>query len=330
MLALAAGQLLAGTLPPTPPGQPLEGPGSAQIVSRGMARLAVGKGQRGGWVFVPTDPTPGKAPVIVFCHGWGAVWPYGYMAWVRHLVERGYVVIWPRYQADALTPPRTFLPNAIAGVHAALDELHRRGVATDLERVVVAGHSAGAMVGAGMAATASQAGLPPFLAVMCVEPGKSNHSGKRPIPLAKLGSMPASTLLLVVVEEDDRVVGLHDGYRIYEESTQVPPDNKNLLEMFSDSHGSPRLIANHFAPSAIESAGGPNRKPLLPVAPRWAANTGVVDALDYYGTWKLLDALTDAAFYGRNRETALGGTEKQLYMGRWSDGAPVKPMKVLR
>ena len=56
---------------------------------------------------------------------------------------------------------------------------------------------------------------------------------------------------------------------------------------------------------------------------------GTTDALDYYGTWKLLDALTDAAFYGKNRKYALGDTPEQRYMGKWSDGTPVKELKVL-
>ena len=48
------------------------------------------------------------------------------------------------------------------------------------------------------------------------------------------------------------------------------------------------------------------------------------DALDFYGYWKLFDALSDAAFYGRNREFALGNTPDYCYMGTWSDGRPVR------
>ena len=53
------------------------------------------------------------------------------------------------------------------------------------------------------------------------------------------------------------------------------------------------------------------------------------DALDFYGFWKLFDALTDAAFHGRNREYALGNTPQQRYMGAWSDGRPVTELVVL-
>src|SRR5208283_5123642 len=50
------------------------------------------------------------------------------------------------------------------------------------------------------------------------------------------------------------------------------------------------------------------------------------DAHDFYSFWKLFDALTDAAFYGTNREYALGGTPQQTFMGCWSDGTPVNPL----
>jgi hypothetical protein len=53
-----------------------------------------------------------------------------------------------------------------------------------------------------------------------------------------------------------------------------------------------------------------------------------VNALDFYGTWKLFDGLTDAAFYGQNRNSALGNTPEQRFMGVWSDGVPVKELKV--
>ncbi|HLP06848.1 MAG TPA: hypothetical protein VK178_01690, partial [Opitutaceae bacterium] len=50
------------------------------------------------------------------------------------------------------------------------------------------------------------------------------------------------------------------------------------------------------------------------------------NALDYYGTWRLFDALCAAAFENKFREIALGGGAAQLDMGQWSDGTPVKPL----
>jgi hypothetical protein len=77
------------------------------------------------------------------------------------------------------------------------------------------------------------------------------------------------------------------------------------------------LEATHMAPVAPEALpdGGASRlfKP---------------DALDWYGLWKLFDGLTDAAFYSKNRDYALGNTAEQRFMGVWSDGVPVKELLV--
>lgn len=54
-----------------------------------------------------------------------------------------------------------------------------------------------------------------------------------------------------------------------------------------------------------------------------------INALDY-GLWKLFDGLTDAAFFGKNRQYALGNTPEMRYMGKWSDGVPVKELKVVQ
>jgi hypothetical protein len=62
--------------------------------------------------------------------------------------------------------------------------------------------------------------------------------------------------------------------------------------------------------------------------PRREALEARVDAVDYYGLWKLFDALCDAAFYGRNRRYALGNTLQQRFMGFWSDGKVVKQLFV--
>jgi pimeloyl-ACP methyl ester carboxylesterase len=94
----------------------------------------------------------------------------------------------------------------------------------------------------------------------------------------------------------------------------------------SDSHG-PSLGATHAAPVV------PRQGDARALAQETVSNRAMidlirlkrshVDALNYYGYWKLFDALTDAAFYGTNREYALGNTPQQRFMGVWSDGTPV-------
>jgi hypothetical protein len=53
-----------------------------------------------------------------------------------------------------------------------------------------------------------------------------------------------------------------------------------------------------------------------------------LDALDWYGTWKLTDALLACVFAGAWCEHAFGNTPEQRFMGTWSDGVPVTELQV--
>ncbi len=116
----------------------------------GVRRYEIGQGPRSYWLFEPDRPRPNTAPVVVFLHGWFAVNPGFYGAWIDHLVRHGHVVIFPRYQNDVGTLPQDFLPNAMAAIHDALGVLAvgmDHGVAhvrPDTRRFALIGHSAGA------------------------------------------------------------------------------------------------------------------------------------------------------------------------------------------
>jgi len=313
-----------------PPTQPAHGPGGADYAHARVEAREVRGGAQGWWLFTPLDPVPASAPVVVFCHGWGALDPKGYRAWIDHIVRRGNIVVWPNYQDSLRTPGAQFLPNALAGVRAAFADLDAGGarIRPDFQKVAIVGHSAGGLLSAEIAAAADAEHLPRFRAVMPVQPGDGSRNGTRPasIPSSDLTPLPASTLLLVVVGADDDFAFEQPGLRIYDATTRVPHANKNVLELETDRHGSPALVANHFAPAAPAAARAPREHALL----RRFEHAGAIDAMDWFGTWKLFDALTDAAFYGRERAVALGGGAAQTSMGAWSDGVPVTPLRVLR
>ena len=55
---------------------------------------------------------------------------------------------------------------------------------------------------------------------------------------------------------------------------------------------------------------------------------GALDAFDWYGTWKFLDALMSCSFAGKDCVYATGNTPQQRFMGKWSDGVPVTAAQV--
>jgi len=310
-----------------PPPQPAHGPGGSDYAHAGII-ASTREGAQGWRLFTPTGPAPASAPVVVFCHGWGALDSKNYQAWIDHLVRRGNIVIWPNYQDSLLTPAAKFLPNAVAGVRGALASLpETRGLLhADLRRVAVVGHSAGGVLAAELAAVAKAEGLPELRAVMAVEPGDGSQGGKRraSVPLVDLAPMPATTRLLVMVGADDHRAFEELGLHIYDGARAVPAAQKNVLEMRSDRHGQPPLIANHSVPAGTFD-GHPQRRALLADF----EHAGVVDALDF-ALWKHFDALADCAFFGRDCNIALGGGAAQTAVGNWSDGVEVIPLRVLR
>jgi hypothetical protein len=167
---------------------------------------------------------------------------------------------------------------------------------------------------------------------MSVEPGSFvvGHENVA-MPLADFGQIPSTTLMLVVVGADDDFVGDVDAKRIFSQIPQIPLQNKDFVTVVSDAHGEPPLIANHIAPTARDDeldAHEGGEIGLFGEGIREKQEIGRVDALDYCGFWKLFDALIDAAFNGKNRNSALGNTRDQRYMGRWPDGTPVKELLV--
>jgi hypothetical protein len=249
-------------------------------------------------------------------------------------VRRGNIVVYPRYQEQRKYPTTLITQNAIQAVRDAIDYLGNGDhVKPQLNHFAIAGHSAGGVVTANMAALARESGLPEPKAVMCVEPG---NTWKKPeiisIPLADLSKISADTLLLAVSGEDDHLARDIDARRIFNESVNVAPENKNYIVVRTDTYGRVPLRADHFAPCSFnnkydsgESLGLLDADQEFPAFERGPA---AENALDYYAYWKLFDALTDAAFYRKNRQFALGNTQQQRNMGQWSDGRPVRELLV--
>jgi len=322
----------------TPPSQPQTGPGGKQYLHSGVIKNRYGKGGQEYWIFEPDSPKPRSAPVIIFLHGWGGMNPLYYGAWLDHLVKRGNIVVYPRYQTNLLTPIREFLPNTLHAIKDAISRLQTEPghVSPDLNKFAAVGHSLGGLLAANVSALANESSLPRVAAVMGVEPGITEDPIN--VPLADLKKIPGDTLLLALAGDQDTLVRDTDAKRIYYESTRIPANNKDFITLVSDSHGTPALQASHRAPTALDKSydngegvgGAPANRvgDTPPPGQRDRLETMMVNALDFYGTWKLFDALCDAAFYNKNREYALGNTPQQRFMGVWSDGVPVKELKV--
>ena len=297
---------LYGSEAPVPPSQPSFGPGGLNYSHNEVVENSYGRGAKQFWIFEPADPTPESAPLIVFNHGWSAMHPRFYRAWIDHIVKRGNIVVYPRYQRGLLIGFKFFSSNAVNAVKSAINELESGDhVTPDLEKFAITGHSLGGGITANMAARAQEEDLPIPKAIMPVQPAITYDEN------ADFSKISNETLMLVIVGEDDTVVGNQSGRTIFLNTEQIPLSQKDFIIQVTDNYGYPGIVADHIAPTCeVDNS-------LLSV-----------DAMDYYCTWKLFDALTDYAFYGINGEYCLGNTSEQRYMGHWGNGTPVKELIV--
>jgi dienelactone hydrolase len=287
---------------------------------RVVRRYEVGEGPRSYWLFEPAEPKPERAPVVVFLHGWFAVNPAFYGAWIDHLVRSGKVVIFPRYQNDLGTLPKDFLPNATAAIRDGLVVLEEglKHVRPDRERMAFFGHSAGGNLAAQLAAVSADphSGLPVPRLVISMMPGEVVPSRE-----PNLDRIPASTLLLVIVGEDDLLVGDVRGRQIFTQSTAVPRARKRFMLFRSDRHGFPPIVAEHTAPTGtnrtLDTGEGFLRT--------FQLSLGEVNAMDRAGFWRIADVALETAFKGGTFDRAIQDEVQFTHLGYWSDGRKVIP-----
>lgn len=319
------------------PGPAQTGPGSSEYEHGALTYARFRKKEFQYFIFTPCDPVPERAPVIVLLHGWGAMSPYRYGAWIEHLVRRGNIVIYPRMQSSITTDNGGLTYTALDSIRHALGTLDKGAVKPDMERFAVVGHSAGGNAAVNVAALAASRNIPVFKAVMCVQPGlEYSKSGRKWTVLEDLSLVPEETLLLITLGDRDDFVKGTDARKIFLRTGSIPLENKGYVMLVSDDYGVPVLEASHQCAQCPDSRfrlplgrcsdERPPAGTIVPLVPSPYPGK-YVNALDYYGLWKLFDGLYEAAFYGKNREYALGNTDRQRYMGMWEDGTPVREIQ---
>jgi pimeloyl-ACP methyl ester carboxylesterase len=285
---------------PLPPGQPSLGPGGAEYVHKAVRETRRGEGGEEFWLFEPDQPVAKRAPVILFLHGFSVMEPDGYTGWIEHLVRRGNIVIYPRWQASLREHPERFHPNVLAAMRQALAVLQEdQRTPADLQRFAVVGHSAGAVLAMKYAAAALENELPAPKAAVILQPGQGPKNGVPILPLPEAAKVPPDLKLIVAVGDVDYIVGEVSARRIWREMAALP--ERVFVTVRSDRHGDPQLRAGHLSPMSAELE--------------------MSDNLDWRGWWRLLDVACESAFQGRKLTI-------DPAMGAWSDGRPVVPLRV--
>ncbi|MBK6901997.1 MAG: alpha/beta fold hydrolase [Saprospirales bacterium] len=308
---------------PLQPSQPTQGPGGSEYPYEEIVFIDSAQTAGGYWICKPANPGPDSAAVVVFLHGFGCFNPMIYGQWIRHLARKGHVVLMPRYQDELWEPHRSdFTDTAAHAIQKALRYLEEQGdLKLKLDKPIFIGHSYGGVLAANLAIKYAELGIPKPAALMLCQPGTNFFPGGR---LPDYRGLPDDLNLLILLSQNDQLVSRRFGKKVYRCASNV--SKRDMLLMREDHRGRPPLAAGHRACHATDPAFDNG---IRTFSARYALFHIPTDAADYYGFWKLGDALIDCTLRGAYCETAFGGTPSQLYLGTWSDGKPVKPFKRL-
>ncbi len=305
------------------PGQPLQGPGSSEYLHETVEFLDFAEDPDGYWLFLPQTPVAKKAPVLVFVHGYGAYNPMIYGQWIRHLVRKGNIVIFPRYQENLFAPrPDDFAQNVAQAVLDAQKELETRGeLKADWSQLAFIAHSYGGVITSDLAVNYEKYGIPPMVAALLCSPGTGPLSGGR---LKTYAEMPSDLKLLIMVSEDDFVVGDEFGLKVFQTAEGV--EQRNFIRQYASKRKNQGISSGHNECYSVDEAFDSGVRNFTA---KRALRISKLDALDYRGYWKLGDALLNCARSGADCEIAFGDTPAQKSLGEWSDGQALRTLEVL-
>lgn len=210
---------------------------------------------KGAWIFHPTGQ---PKRLVIFFHGQGdetEATPANHRQWIDHLVKRGAVVVYPRYEQAY---SRAVLDPAVVGVRRASGRLELKGLP-----VLALGYSRGAALAVEYAAVAKREHVPVPDAVESVNPvpyGEWSHA----VDLSTL--RPRTTLALIVSEKDPHAT---DGAGLLLQRLRDAGFPGRQIEVnIARSHGS--FTADHLGPLSSSAAAR---------AAYWAPTDALVRAL---------------------------------------------------
>lgn len=198
------------------------------------------KGANGAWLFRPAGKPKN---VVVYFHGQGGpieATPRNHRPWIKHLVERGSIVVYPRYETNYEIDPMLF---ALKGVQRAL-----KGVDVKNLPVLAIGYSRGGAMAVEYGAIAPGNDVPVPDRIMSVFPASLGNERR----IINLSTLQDSTRLLVQIGTDDRVVDGAGARALLGRLQQAGFPGENIdLDVVRSKVG---FTSDHFAPMATSLA----------------------------------------------------------------------------
>jgi len=192
------------------------------------------------WVFRPAGKPKN---VVVYFHGQGGPQestPVNHRPWIKHLVARGSVVVYPRWEVFYERDPMQYV---VTGVRAATKRVDVDGLP-----VLAIGYSRGGALAVEYGAVAAKNKLPVPGEIMSVFPASVGNEGH----VIDLKPLDHSTQLVIQMGQADRVVGRAGARNLLRRLKQGGFPARNIRLDFVSSQ--PGFVADHLAPLRTSAA----------------------------------------------------------------------------
>ncbi len=319
-----------------PPDPPESGPGSAISPHASVQRLILGKNAQDPLhtvIYIPVAPTPRKAPIVLFLHGYFDADPKPYDLMLQHIARKGFIVVYPSYGHPLR--PQKWAEHAKNAMRQALAVLTKDGpVEPDSSRVAFVGHSIGSILALHLAqenVSEVPAPLPQPRLIITLD-AAGNTSLAYPfisIDKDKLSRLPRETWLLSVMAEEtyryrwkdpdlcmndreppsDNCSAFAFNRLAFLKASQIPLSQKSALLIPSDQEGDVQLRSEH---NAVQGDCGFFAKP--------------IDAVDTWGYWKLTVGALSHVLLQDPEDYAFADNEARRAFGTWSNGRKARPI----
>jgi len=215
------------------------GSSSASYPTKETIKSANTEVANGVWMFLPA----GKPKrLVIFFHGQGGpteATPQNHRPWIDHLVKRGAVVVYPRYELDY---SRAVIDPAIQGIQTANKSLSLAGLP-----VMALGYSRGAAMAVEYAALAARRGVPVPDAVETVNPVPYGETAR----IVNLKPIRAGTILAVLISDKDPHAIDGSTMLLHRLRDAGFPGNRIELNV---AHSKKGFVADHLAPLSTDPA----------------------------------------------------------------------------
>jgi hypothetical protein len=301
------------------PVQAASGPGGQDYPYANVRITQGGSGVNAYYVFEPISPQPVSAPLVVVTHGYFEFAGYGTLKdLILHTVRKGNVVVYPRWQTFIWAPcagsfnSEKCMASALKGIQDGIASLKAdpKRVQPELDKASYFGFSFGGIITANLTNRWASLNLPRPRAIFLDEPHDGGYQGPTEPALDKdLSGIPADVLIQCHVGEkgviSEKNKPLASCNTLFPRLGHIPESNKNLVMTYTDSHGTPTLNTTHGV-----------------------STSSPTDAYDHHFVWKSFDAMRSCALQGKDCDEGMGDTPEHRFNGVWSDGVPVKPLKI--